>query len=89
MKNIERRDLVNAVLASRDDIDPYLETELLEAIVDAETAAAGDGDAAMRAIDAGLTAAIGRGVGSVQEANDVAATVDIVDSDGEDQEGET
>ena len=36
MTTIERKDLVNAVLASRDELDPDLETELLEAIVDAE-----------------------------------------------------
>lgn len=60
MKSIERKDLVDAVLASRDEVDPDLETGLLEAIVDAEIDSAGDGDAAMRAIDAALTAAIGR-----------------------------
>ena len=63
MKNIERKDLIDAVLVSRDEIDPELETELLVAIVDAETDFAGDGDAAMRAIDAALTAAIDRSVG--------------------------
>ena len=88
MKNIERKDLVNAVLASRDEIDPEFETELLEAIVDAETDSAGDGDTAMRAINAALTAAIDRGVGYVQEADAADATEDDVNSDGEDQEGE-
>lgn len=69
MKNIERKDLVDAVLASRDEVDPDLETELLETIVDAETDSAGDGDVAMRAIDAAVTAAIGRGVGQPPEAD--------------------
>lgn len=69
MKNIERKDLVDAVLASRDEVDPDLETELLETIVDAETYSAGDGDAAMRAIEAALIAAIGRGVGQAPEAD--------------------
>ena len=85
MKNIERKDLVNAVLASRDEIDPELETKLLEAIVNAEADSAGDGDVAMRAIDAALTAAIDRGVGSVQVV-ETAATDDDLDSNGEDQE---
>ena len=66
MKTIERTDLVAAVLASRDEIDPDLETELLEAIVDAEWGSGGDSDAAMAVIDAALTAAIDRGVGNVQ-----------------------
>jgi hypothetical protein len=63
----ERTDLVNAVLASRDETDPDLETELLEAIVDAEVRLPGDSEGAMRAIDAAVTAAIERGVGNVQE----------------------
>lgn len=63
----ERTDLVNAVLTSRDDVDPDLETELLEAIVDAEARLPGDSEGAMRAIDAAVTAAIERGVGNVQE----------------------
>lgn len=63
----ERTDLVNAVLASRDETDPNLETELLEAIVDAEVRLPGDSEGAMRAIDAAVTAAIERGVGNVQE----------------------
>ena len=88
MKNIERRDLVRAVLASRDEIDPGLETELLEAIVDAETDSAGDSDVAMRAIDAALTAAIARGVGNVQGENAAAATDETMDGDGHNQEGE-
>ena len=86
MKNIERKHLVNAVLASRDEIDPELETELLEAIVDAETDCTGDGDVAMHAIDAALTAAIARGVGYVQEADAVDAAKDDVNGDGEDEE---
>ncbi len=86
MKNIEGKDLVNAVLASRDEIDPGLETELLEAVLDAETASAGDGDAAMRAIDAALTAATNRGVGYVQEVDAAEATENDVNGDGEDEE---
>jgi hypothetical protein len=63
----DRNDLVGAVLASRDELDPDLETELLEAIVDAEVRLPGDSEAAMRAIDAAVTAALERGVGKVQE----------------------
>ena len=86
MKNSEHQDLVGAVLASRDEIDPELETELLEAIVDAETNSAGDGDVAMRAIDAALTAAIDRGVGYVQGADSSEATKDNVNGGGADFE---
>lgn len=64
MTTTERSDLINAVLASRDELEPYLETELLEAIVDAETGHLGDGEAAMRAIDMAVSAAIERGVGN-------------------------
>jgi hypothetical protein len=63
----ERTDLVSAVLASRDDVDPDLETELLEAIVDAEVRLPGNSEGAMRAIDAAVTAAIERGVANVRE----------------------
>ena len=86
MKNIERKDLISAVLVSRDEIDSELETELLEAIVDAEADSAGDGDAAMRAIDAALTAAIDRGVGNIQEADAAPETESGVHNDGEDAE---
>ena len=86
MKNIERKDLVNALLASRDEIDPELETELLEAIVDAEMVSAGDGDMAIHAIDVALNAAIDRGVGYVQEADAAEAPEDDVNGDGEDEE---
>ena len=54
---------MKAVLASRDAIDPKLEKELLEAIVDAEADSLGDGATAMQAIDRAVSAAIGRGVG--------------------------
>jgi hypothetical protein len=67
MTTPERTDLVNAVLASRDEIDPDLETELLEAIVDAEASLPGDTEASMRAIDEAVTAATERGVGKVPE----------------------
>lgn len=70
---------MNAVLASRDEIDPELETELLEAIVGAELNSAGDADMAMRAIDAALTGASERGVGSVQGESSSEATKDNVD----------
>ena len=79
---------MSAVLASRDEIDPDLETELLEAIVDAETDSAGDSDEAMRAIDAALTAAIGRGAGNAQGEDATAATDETMDGDGHNQEGE-
>ena len=85
MKTIERTDLVNAVLASRDEIDPELETELLEAIVDAETNSAGDGDAAMRAIDAALTTAIDRGGGHAPETDTAKAPDADVNGNGEDE----
>lgn len=77
---------MNALLASRDEIDPELETELLEAIVDAEMVSAGDGDMAIHAIDVALNAAIDRGVGYVQEAGAAEATEDDVNGDGEDEE---
>ena len=62
MKGIERKDLLNAVLVTRDEIDPDLDGELLEDIVDAETESAGDRDSAMRAINAALHRALDRGV---------------------------
>jgi hypothetical protein len=77
----DRHDLIDAVLRSRDEIDPDLETDLLEAIVDAEAESAGDGDAAMRAIDAAVTAAIKRGVGKRDEPE--IATGGNADSNGE------
>ena len=86
MKDIERKDLVDAVLASRDEIDPELETELLKAIMDAEIDSALDGDAAMDIIAAALTAATNRGVGDVQEADAAEATEDDVNSDRENGE---
>ena len=79
---------MSAVLASRDEIDPDLETELLEAIVDAETDSTGDSDEAMRAIDAALTAAIDRGVGNAQGEDASTATDETMDGDGHNQEGE-
>ena len=87
MKTIERTDLVAAVLASRDEIDPDLETELLEEIVDAEWGSSGDSDAAMAAIDAALTAAIERGVGNFQDGNVPAATHDTIERNEQNQEG--
>ena len=86
MKTIERTDLVAAVLASRDQMDPDLETELLEAIVDAEWGSGGDSDAAMAAIDAALTAAIDRGVGNAQEENASAETDGTIDGNDQNQE---
>lgn len=64
MTATERTDLVDAVLASREELDPGFDAELLVAMMDAEASAAGDGDAAIRAIDAAVTAALGRGVGA-------------------------
>lgn len=89
MKSNEHKDLVNAVLASRDAIDPGLETAVLEAIVSAEINSAGDGDAAMRAINAALTAAIDRGVGYVQGASSSEVPDENVGGDGEDMEEES
>ena len=86
MKSNEHKDLVNAVLASRDEIDPELDTTLLEAIVDAEIDSAGDGDAAMHAINAALTAAVERSVGYVQGASSSEVPDDNVGGDGEDLE---
>ncbi len=86
MTTIERKNLVNAVFASRDAVDPDFETVLLEAIVDAEANSVGDGDSAMRAIDAAVTAAIDRGVGYLQEAEAAAtANDDGADEDEEDE----
>ena len=76
MKNIERKDLVSALLASRDEIDPELEGEVLEAILDAEIRSEDDRNAAMCAIDVALTAAIGRGVCYGQGADPTEATRD-------------
>jgi hypothetical protein len=57
--------MVRAVLASRDAIDPDLDTDLLEAIVNAEADAAGDGDAGLRSIESAVNTALARGVGRV------------------------
>ena len=86
MKSSEHTDLVNAVSASRDEIDPELEMELLEAIVIAEINSAGDSDAATRAIDAALTAAIDRGVGSVEGTSASETTEENMEGDGGDLE---
>ena len=87
MKTIERTDLVAAVLASRDELDPDLETDLLEAIVDAEWGSSGDSDAAMAAIDAALTAAIERGVGIVRRGTAPTATHDTIDGNEQNKDG--
>ena len=86
MTAIERKDLIDAVLASRNEISPGFDAGLLGAIVDAEAAAAGDADTAMRAIYAAVTAAMARGVGLVEPATADARTV--ASEDGEDEEGE-
>lgn len=65
MSTIERKDLVAAVLASRDELDASLESELLENIVHGVADAAGDDEAARAAIAGAVTAAIGRGLGYV------------------------
>ena len=87
MTTIERKDLVDAVLHSRDEIDPELDTELLQAVVDAEAGAAGDGESALRAIDATVAAAIRRGVGHVEPGPQDAEADTAVDADetGEDE----
>lgn len=86
MTTIEHTDLVTAVLASRDAIEPDLETELLEAIVNAEVDAA-DADSAMHGIDVAVSAAIDRGVGYLDDAE--AASDDTGANDGgSDDEGE-
>ena len=72
MATIERTDLINAVLQSRDELDADLDSDFLAAVVDAEADAAGDGDAAIRSIDAAVVAAIARGVGHVQAAAETA-----------------
>lgn len=66
MGTIERSDLIKAVLQSRDQLDPNLDTQLLEDIVNAEADAAGDADSAVRAIDAVVIDAVARGVGHIQ-----------------------
>lgn len=68
MATIERTDLINAVLRSRDELDADLDSDFLTAVVDAEADAGGDGDAAIRSIDTVVVAAIARGVGHVQPA---------------------
>ena len=75
-------------MASRDRVAPELDTQLLEAIVDAEIESAGDGEVAMRAIDAAVTASISRGVGQVQEVDQTNATEDDRKSDGNDEGGD-
>jgi hypothetical protein len=77
----ERSDLIRAVLASRDELDPDLDTKLLEAIVDAEAGLPEDGQGAMRAIDAAVTAAIERGVGKLHEPDP--ATAEATEQEGE------
>lgn len=68
MTTIELSELLEVVLATRDEIEPDLDGELLEAIVNAEAVAEGDGDAAMQKIDAAVTAAMDRGAGQPNEA---------------------
>jgi hypothetical protein len=82
---IERKDLLDAVLASRNDVAPGFDMELLEAIVDAEAEAAGDADFAMRAISGAVTTAMARGVGRMQTDEGDART--RARNDGADEEG--
>lgn len=84
LTTIERTDLVDAVLRSRDHLDPDLETDFLEAVVNAEADAAGDRDTAIRAINAAVTAALARGVG--QHVMPVVETVDDKRADDEEDE---
>lgn len=83
MSTIERKDLVRAVLASRDELDSELETHLLESIVDAEANAAGDGDAALRAVEAVVSAAVQRGVGNVDLSRDVLSDTEATEPEDE------
>ncbi len=76
MSTIERKDLVRAVLASRDELDPKLETDVLVAVVQAEVDAAGDAEAALRAIDVAVSSAMRRGAGSVLPVLDAPAVGD-------------
>ena len=85
MTTIERKDLVDAVLRTRDAIDPSLESELLEAIVNAEASAGGDGDAAIRTIDAAVNAAIERGVGRPEDGGLPPGGVAVSEEDEEDE----
>jgi hypothetical protein len=87
MTKIELKDLMVAVLASRQEVDPDLEIELLEAIVKVEAQAAGDVNAAMVAIDTAITAAIARGVGYLPEV-EASTTGDADDDDGADHDNE-
>ncbi len=82
MTKIERKHLMLAVLASRDEIDPDLETGLLEAIVNAEADAFGDSDTAMRAIDSAVTDAIERR-GYLQEAKPTTDAANVNGTEGE------
>ena len=65
MTTVERNDLINAVLRSRDELDPGLDAEFLVAILNAEADAVGDGDAAIRSIDTVVDAAIAQGIGHI------------------------
>lgn len=82
MSTIERKDLVRAVLVSRDELDPGLETDLLIAIVTAEAEAAGDAEVALRAIEAAVGDALKRGVGRTEP------TVDAAPKSEADESGE-
>jgi hypothetical protein len=79
---IDRKDLVDAVLESRDSLDPDLETALLEAIVDAEAGATGNAEAAIRAVDEAISAAVERGVGSTEEPNSLTDVGNLEENDG-------
>lgn len=63
MATIDERDLVEAVMASRDEVAPDIDAELLTGILEAEVAAAGDAEQALRAIDVAVSAAMERGAG--------------------------
>ena len=76
------------MLRSRDEVDPELDTLLLEAIVDAETTSAGDGEVATNAILVALVDAIERGVGETRETvkSSVTAAADGRPRNDEDRE---
>lgn len=62
---IEHKDLMAAVLACRDEVAPGFDSELLEAILQAEAKSAGDGEEAMHLIESAVSTAVNRGVGGV------------------------
>ena len=73
-------------MASRAGIDPEFDAKLLEAIVHAEAESAADDDTTIRAIDAAVTAAIARGVGSTPDSDVSESTDNGADDNSMDRE---